>query len=606
MDRDHGQSLTSSHQVPRHFGDGTRIPEELAARWFQALYETPLLFSGILDARGRVLEANRLSIEGCGLVRAEIIGRPFWEGGWWSPDPQVSRHIQQWCEQALATGEPVRKVTRYFFGRDTPRMVDLALFPVRDDGMADYLVATGADVTDALAASHERAERMRIEAEALRRMAVDREGELRIVRDAGRQSDERLNRLVSVAMELAGVESVAELTRIIVDAALPMFGADGGAVAVRDEADQLRLSVSDRLGRQMHRTDLTVPLSAQIPAAYSARTGNRLLLPTMASGLAFSTDMADVYAATRRSAWASLPLRAGPRLLGALVVSWRNERNLDNDEVRMLEGFAAQCASTLDRIDHLQAQRESAHAAQRLSESLQRSLLTQPTTPDSVDIAVRYQPAVHEAEVGGDWYDSFITAAGTTVLAVGDVIGHDRVAAATMGQIRSMARALAFDGRDGPARLLGRLDRALLGLEIDTLATAILARVEVDPAGDPAGRNVLRWSNAGHPPPLLRHPDGAVRMLDGTRDPLLGLKPDTSRVERVVDLPDGCTLLLYTDGLVEQRDVGLGEGIADLVRRFGLVGDQEPDQVCDSLLDAVPVDHEDDIALLVLRVAKRA
>jgi hypothetical protein len=61
---------------------GTPVPPGLAARWFRALYETPLMFSGILGADGRVLDGNALSIEGCGLERAEVIGTPFWECGW--------------------------------------------------------------------------------------------------------------------------------------------------------------------------------------------------------------------------------------------------------------------------------------------------------------------------------------------------------------------------------------------------------------------------------------------------------------------------------------------------------------------------------------------
>ena len=126
----------------------------LAERWLQALYETPLLFSGILDEHGRVLDGNRLSIEGCGLVREDVLGCPFWECGWWSPDPEVSTQVRRWCEHALATGEPLRTTSRYFLGDRTPRMVDLSLSPVgEEDGGFGYLVATGLDITDALAAA---------------------------------------------------------------------------------------------------------------------------------------------------------------------------------------------------------------------------------------------------------------------------------------------------------------------------------------------------------------------------------------------------------------------------------------------------------------------
>jgi serine phosphatase RsbU (regulator of sigma subunit) len=236
---------------------------------------------------------------------------------------------------------------------------------------------------------------------------------------------------------------------------------------------------------------------------------------------------------------------------------------------------------------------------QRLAEGLQRALLTQPTTPDALEIAVRYQPAARQAQVGGDWYDAFITAAGATLLAVGDVSGHDTEAAAAMGQLRSLLRGLAYDSDDGPARLLTRLDRAMRGLEVDTLATVVLARVEED--GD--GARWLRWSCAGHPPPLLRHPDGRVQLLD-SGDLLLGLDPGSPRSEQRVHLPPGSVLLLYTDGLVERRGSDLDAGVRRLGEVLGAELDRSAEELCDAVVAAMTdLDNDDDIAVLVLRTA---
>jgi serine phosphatase RsbU (regulator of sigma subunit) len=368
-----------------------------------------------------------------------------------------------------------------------------------------------------------------------------------------------------------------------------------------DDAGVVRLAISDSLGQRAQIEYAVLPLESRLPGAYAARTGDEVLLPTRASGLAWSSEFEDVYRTTDRAAWATLPLQVGDRLLGALVVSWRDEHEFSDDELALLRGFAAMCAQALDRIQHLQADREAAHASQEMSETLQRSLLTQPPTPDALDIAVRYQPAQQVAQVGGDWYDAFITLSGTTMLVVGDVSGHDQIAAATMGQVRNVLRGLAFDSDDGPAALLSRLDEALNGLDLDTLATAVLARVEGPHSGGP-GRRRLRWTNAGHLPPLLRDPDGTVHRLEHRPDLLLGLVRGAERTEHAVDLVPGSTLLLYTDGLVERREEGLDESIDALMDAFGAVGDRKPDEVCDAVLDAMGAEAgDDDVAMLVLR-----
>jgi serine phosphatase RsbU (regulator of sigma subunit) len=313
--------------------------------------------------------------------------------------------------------------------------------------------------------------------------------------------------------------------------------------------------------------------------------------------------MAGVYEATGRSAWACLPLVLTDEVLGSLSVAWTEPRTFTPSDVELLEGLAAQCAQVLARLRSREQERAATAATQRMSETLQRSLLTSPPAPDSLRISVRYQPAAQEAQVGGDWYDAFVTAAGSTLLVVGDVNGHDQTAAATMGQVRNLLRGMAYDSDDSPAVLLSRLDAALHGLELDTLATAVLARVEQSASDRVRGVRRVRWSNAGHPPPLLRRVDGSVHVLEGEPDLLLGLDPRAHRGERVVEIRTGSTLLLYTDGLVERRDAGLDEGIARLAGVLARAGGGPADELCDALLDAVgPDGNDDDIALLVLQV----
>jgi serine phosphatase RsbU (regulator of sigma subunit) len=430
--------------------------------------------------------------------------------------------------------------------------------------------------------------------------------DLVVLRESERRAEDRLQRLAFVALELVGAETIEDLTEIVINKGMPVLGADGGAVVVRADDAVLQLAVSDRLGEHVQRTYGVLPVDDPLPASYVARTGERLVFPTTESGLAFAAEMGPLYEATKRHAWVFTPLKVGPRMLGALAVCWVEEREFTDDELTVIDAFGAQCAQALDRINIAQVQRESALLVQRLAEALQRSLLTQPSTPSELDIAFRYLPAVQEAQIGGDWYDAFDNASGATVISVGDVAGHDQNAAAAMAQLRNLLRGMAVDSDDSPATLLSRLDRAIARLGLETLATALVARIDAGPADRSRGVRTVRWSSAGHLPPVLRLPGGAVRILDENTDLLLGLDPHTDRVDQVIDLPDGSTLLLYTDGLVERRGESLDDGLRRLAEALLAVGDVDADEVCDRLLEAMlPEAPDDDVAMLVLRPRAR-
>ena len=140
-------------------------------RWLRALFETPLMFSGLLDVDGDLLDANPLSVEGCGLARDDVLRRPFWTGGWWAPDPALSAQVQTWCRDVARTGSAVRTTSAYYTGAGERRTVDLSLTAVTSGaGSVQGIVATGVDVTQARAASseHDRAEQMRAAVESNR------------------------------------------------------------------------------------------------------------------------------------------------------------------------------------------------------------------------------------------------------------------------------------------------------------------------------------------------------------------------------------------------------------------------------------------------------
>ena len=264
-----------------------------------------------------------------------------------------------------------------------------------------------------------------------------------------------------------------------------------------------------------------------------------------------------------------------------------------------------------DLTDRLAARRQAAElqrvteraAAERaLSDRLQQALLTPPPEPDHLQVAVRYRPAAHGAQVGGDWYDAFLQPDGATMLVIGDVVGHDSGAAAAMGQLRGLLRALAFDNDEPPSATLSRAEHVARGLAVSTMATVVLARIERHPDVPVAGTRVLRWSNAGHLPPVVLTPDGATTLLETRPDLMLGVDADAPRADHTIELTDGSTLLLVTDGLVERRDADLDAGLATLREALRDLGETPLEQLCDTLLARMlPEPGADDVAIVAVR-----
>ncbi|WP_248255678.1 SpoIIE family protein phosphatase [Georgenia sp. EYE_87] len=289
-----------------------------------------------------------------------------------------------------------------------------------------------------------------------------------------------------------------------------------------------------------------------------------------------------------------LPLRGRGRTLGAIsLFNGPGRPPLDGQDLVTARDIASRAGLVLDNA--------YLYASQRgVVEELQRSFLTAPPQLDDLDVAVRYVPAAQAAKVGGDWYDVFKHPDGPTVVVIGDVSGHDLQAAATMGQLRSMLRGIGATTPPHPAALLAQLDRAMDAVASESVATAVVLVLE--PAGHD-GDVVVRWSNAGHPPPVLLNGDGAVVTLTGT-NLLLGLRPGTVRTEQTLTVAPGDTLVLYTDGLVERRDSGgLRDGLDRLRATLGDLRDEHRiERLCDQLVRRLlPDAPEDDMALVAVR-----
>lgn len=243
---------------------------------------------------------------------------------------------------------------------------------------------------------------------------------------------------------------------------------------------------------------------------------------------------------------------------------------------------------------------EQGHRFQRTraaAMTLQLAMLTDPLEHPHLEIEARYQPADDALQVGGDWYDEFPLPDGDLGIAVGDVAGHDLTAATTMGQLRSMLRALAYDDPD-PAAVLTRLDRLAVDLHITSFTSLVYGRLHHDPV---TARTDLVWSNAGHPPPLLISADGSAQLLTDAAGLVLGVDPHSTRRNAQVSIPVRTTLLLYTDGLVEARGRSVDEGLHQLCAIGRTAAALPLKNFCDELLIRRSPGTDDDIALLALR-----
>ena len=414
--------------------------------------------------------------------------------------------------------------------------------------------------------------------------------------DRARYDAGRAAAVAAVALQLGSLRSVADVTELLVRDGLPILGASGAALALTNpDGRTARLYVSSTFAADIRRKYATLPLDDALPTTLTARTGESVYVADQVDGAARFPALAAVFADTGIQALACLPLLVDERRLGSVTFTWTAPTEFTTPATELMNALAAQAAQAVDRVRLLDAERDQ-------SATLQRSFLTRPGRPTDVEIEVRYQPAAQHAQIGGDWYDAFVGPDGATVIAVGDVVGHDMLAAAVMGQVRNLLRGIVFSRPGSPADTLRHLETALAGLELETSATVFLARLEPSEA-DPSGQRELAWCNAGHPPPLLVDgSSGAVELLDPEPDLMIGVAPNADRTVHRRSLAPGSLLLLYTDGLVERRGEDLLEGISRLAQTLEQHHDRTLRGIVDDVLSQSAGPLEDDAALLALRL----
>ena len=433
------------------------------------------------------------------------------------------------------------------------------------------------------AAEHARSDAQRLEQEA----------------QAGLDHAELLLRASEELAQTSGLEDVRRRLR-------DLFGGVGKPSYVGllvAEKDDLRWVPDPDGARAVEREILTLPADATfLPSTRALRERRTVFVADRGAMVAeYGPEASDFFDRMGFTTVLCLPLWGSRGLLGVLAICWAKRHQVGVTERATLTAASGYIAQAVERALYLDERISVAR-------ELQAAMLTDLPVTDHVEISALYQPAADDHMIGGDWYDAYHLPrasasdgeASALMVTVGDITGHDMHAATIMGQVRSMLRQATLDHPPySPATALTALDAACSVLPLETSGTLVHARLDpVDGSPD----WTLTWSNAGHPPPLLRTPDGHVTQLlehDALLNRSLG---PFARTEHRRPLPPGSTLLLYTDGLVERRGHDMDAAVAQLIALLARHGHRPVDELLrrinNRLAHPAP---EDDVALLAVR-----
>lgn len=503
-----------------------------------------------LDLRGRITFANAATAELLGLPVSGLLGTQLWASVPWLNDPVYEDRYRA----ALFS----QQVTSFVALRPPADWLSFRLYP-STNGLS-----------------------LRIS----RARAVAREGRAELEHGDTGTPLVTISQVLSLAGALTQAVGVQDVVQLVADEiapsvgsqALVILGSQGGRLHVLGHRGYPDPHVVERFDG--------MPLTEQTPGAHALTSG----VPAFFDSRRQLEHLYPAQAATPDSmaAWAYLPLIASGRPVGTCVLAYADPHPFPADERAVLTSLSGLIAQALERARLYDAKHQLAHGLQ--AALLPHSL---PSLP-GIEAAARYLPATRGMEIGGDFYD-LVPTSGEAAAVIGDVQGHNVTAAGLMGQIRTAVRAYTTVGQS-PGEVMRSTNRLLIDLGSELFASCIYLRL--DPAH---GRAVM--ARAGHPPPLLRKPDGNVRVLDLAGGPLLGIDVVAAYPTTDVVLAPGSLLVLYTDGLIESPGVDIEDALAGLAERLTEVGDRPLDELADSLVQhsGTAQQRVDDVALLLLR-----
>ena len=662
-------------------------------------------FVGLLSPDGTLLEANAASLRAGGVVREDVVGRPFWDAPWWSYSPDSQQRLREAID-AARIGGAVRYDTEIMGGDGGTTLItiDFQLTPVYDDnGDVEFLVPEGA----LLASGDDTSGASRQSWAAL-------VAEL----NAERAQNDALRTLASA---LAASRTAAEVCAAIANSLAATVDAVFSNIAIATpELDVLQLFNQNDMDSDIADRWVTLPLDDTTPLGMAVLTGRsvhagdpaavaasfpggaadavRMGLQSLAAhpivvpdgrvraaiGLAWAApttalDDADVEpiialcGAALERAWIGDESTRLAALLDTLLqkapvgfafidrefcFSHVNARLAETNGLSVAEHIgrsihdvvpelASQLVPVLRRVfddgesltdieisgetpahpgvirvweegfypvrapglgiigagvvvvevtdQHREATvlRDLAEREREIAQRLQVGLLPTSTADlDGYEVRSRYEAGTTGLRVGGDWYEVVEIRADDIAVVVGDAVGHDLDAAIAMSHIRNALTGLSH-ANDDPAAVVERLDE-YAGHHPDVFASTLFY-ARLDPT-----TGELRYTLAGHHPPLLLHRDGRHDWLEAEPGPPIGVA--APRTTTTCRLEVGDTLLCYTDGLIEHREEPIETGRQRLLDT-AIGGVAAPlDELVGSLLDNVPHrERPDDIVVLALR-----
>ena len=536
-----------------------RALRESEARFRTAFDEAPIGVC-LASPEAKLMEVNAALAKMLGYSELELVGKDVWYILWPEDVPAAKREY----ERILSGADPgYRAEIRHRHHDGYPIWTRVNATVVRDDsGEPVQVIAQVEDITERKEAERERA--ARIEAEAV----AETVGKLQAVTDTALRHltlRELFGELLARIRDTMGADAAAIL--LLGDHEAGEAFASGGAVLPGGKEE----------------------IGAQIPVA---RDVARRIAGAGGEVAIESVNVVEVLHPLLHEAkvksLAAAPLQVEGRLNGVLQVATTRKRRFGAEDLALLTLIADRAALA---VEHARLY-EREHG---IVETLQRALLPSrlPQVP-GLTMSARYLPGGAGADVGGDWYDVVPLPDGRIGVAIGDVAGHGLRAAALMGQLRNSLRAYALEGHS-PAAVVQRLNRIVRDLEQGWMATVFYAVLSAD-------ENVVTFANAGHVPPLVIDADGGRFVEDG-RGPPLGIGEDDEHGEHTTEMRPGSTLVIYTDGLVEEPGVPLDMQLARLAAA-ALSGARDPEGLCDHLLEEMlgGAEPRDDVAFLAVHL----
>ncbi|MGR4879701.1 SpoIIE family protein phosphatase [Streptomyces sp. LARHCF249] len=507
-----------------------------------------------VDRQGRIGYVNAAAEQLLGTDGPQLRGRVLWEALPWLGHPAYEDHFRA----VFMSTEPVHFPARR--GRRMPaQWVSVDLYP----GPDGVTVTIGATETPSYATA-----------------SMARPGG-----DLGSPADRAsaLYRPVALAIALTEAVTARQVSAVVTEELLPAFGGRQLAIYLLDER-HLHLAWETGFPKGFLDRFDGVGLDVRLPGVETLTSGRPLFFESMEHlAAAYPGIQLDAHVGAR----AFLPLIASGRPVGSCILGFDAPRGFSPEVRTVLTALAGLIAQALER-----ARRYDSEAA--LARGLQSALLPHRLpVHEQVETVGRYLPGTQGMDVGGDWYDVVETGGGRLALVIGDVQGHGVAAAATMGQLRSSVRAFALIGST-PDQVMRGTNQLLIDLDPGQFASCCY--VVLDPASGSA--EAVR---AGHPQPLLRHPDGRTEVLDLAGGVVLGIDPDASYPVTELHLATGSVLALYTDGLVEKPGADIDTGVERLRAGLAAARPGPLTETADRLVSEAgnSADRPDDIALLL-------